>query len=282
MWFIFAPSADEKAKQAQTAGFNAEIPDPKNEGIVGDKATAYEQEQMKQKQAERMRSLNDFSSLLGENDKKQTDGLALLPDEMPETNKGISPKPASVQNSVNAYRDINRTLGNFYETPKTDPEKERLQEELYGLRDRLDRQEESKNAVDEQMAVMEKSFQMASKYIPMNTGTTGATSQNLSGTAMANNSGTNVPGKTLVVPVCNAVEQTVSALAQELSGKDVMQALGQPRNLGFYTATAELSQQRRNTISACIHADQTLMEGESVRLRLLEPVRAGNTQLASN
>jgi hypothetical protein len=78
MWFIFAPSADEKAKQELQAGFNADIPMPKNEAIIGDKASAYEQEQMKQKQAERMRSLEDFSSFLGNDNPKQTDDLALL------------------------------------------------------------------------------------------------------------------------------------------------------------------------------------------------------------
>jgi hypothetical protein len=30
MWFVFTPSADEKAKQEQSAGFNADIPMPKN------------------------------------------------------------------------------------------------------------------------------------------------------------------------------------------------------------------------------------------------------------
>jgi hypothetical protein len=44
MWFIFAPPADEKTKQVQQTGFNADIPMPKEEGIIGDKASAYEQE----------------------------------------------------------------------------------------------------------------------------------------------------------------------------------------------------------------------------------------------
>ncbi|MDR0431098.1 MAG: conjugative transposon protein TraM, partial [Tannerellaceae bacterium] len=143
MWFIFAPSAEEKAKQEQQTGFNADIPMPKEEGIIGDKASAYEQEQIQQKQAERMRSLEDFSSLLDSDNPKQTDDLALLTDE-PAVNKTgggkTMPKPTPVQNSVNAYRDINRTLGTFYETPKNDPEKERLQQELNELRERLDEQ----------------------------------------------------------------------------------------------------------------------------------------------
>ncbi|GHT41999.1 conjugative transposon protein TraM [Bacteroidia bacterium] len=284
MWFIFAPSAEDKAKQEMQTGFNAEIPDPKNEGIVGDKATAYEQEQVKQKQAERMRSLDDFSSLLSESGKKQSDDLALLPDEPAKSGGGVAatPKPTPVQNSVNAYRDINRNLGNFYESPKNDPEKEVLKRQVEELQARMNETESRKNAVDEQMALMEKSFQMASKYIPMNAGTTNAVPQNASETAAANHSATNVSGKTLVVPVSNVVEQTVSALPQELSSKEVMQAFAQSRNMGFYTATAELAKERKNTISACIHSDQTVMDGESVRLRLLEPMRAGKMFVREN
>ncbi len=61
LWLIFAPSEDEKAKTEAMQGFNADIPMPKEEGIVGDKKSAYENEQMKQKQDEKMRSLQDFA-----------------------------------------------------------------------------------------------------------------------------------------------------------------------------------------------------------------------------
>jgi conjugative transposon TraM protein len=283
MWFIFAPSADEKAKQEQQSGFNADIPMPKNEAIIGDKASAYEQEQMKQKQAERMRSLEDFSSLLGSDSPKQTDDLALLTDDAPPARKGggtsQTAKPTPVQNSVNAYRDINRQLGNFYESPKNDTEKEALKRQVEELQSRMDETENRKKSVDEQMALMEKSFQMASKYIPMGGATNGTVGTNENQTV---NTGTNTSGKTVVVPVSQFVEQTVSALPQEMSGKDVMLALAQPRNMGFFTATAEISRERKNTISACIHADQTLMDGESVRLRLLEPMLAGKMLVHEN
>jgi conjugative transposon TraM protein len=290
MWLIFAPSADDKARMEQSAGFNADIPMPKNEGIVADKATAYEQEQMKQKQAERMRSLEDFSSLLGSDSPKQTDGLALLTDDAQpaRTGGGTVSKPTPVQNSVSAYRDINRTLGNFYETPKNDPEKEELKRQVEELQARMDETENRKNTVDEQMALMEKSFQMASKYIPMGQGT-GIGTAGTQGTMAAGAteqqtaaSGTNTSGKTPVVSVSQFVEQTVSALPQEMSGKDVMEAFAQPRNMGFFTATAETARERKNTISAVIHADQTVMDGESVRLRLSEPMRAGKMPVREN
>ncbi|MDR0873132.1 MAG: conjugative transposon protein TraM [Prevotellaceae bacterium] len=288
-WFIFAPSAEEKAKQEAQSGFNADIPMPKNEGIVGDKATAYEQEQMKQKQAERMRSLEDFSSLLGSDNPKQPDDLSLLLGDEPQTARnggGVTQpqKPTPVQNSVNAYRDINRTLGSFYETPKTDTEKEELKRQVGELQSRMNETENRKKTVDDQMALMEKSFQMASKYIPMNAGTNGTTGTGgINATEQARaNTASNVSGKTLVVPVSQVLEQTVSALPQELSGKDVMQAFAKPRNMDFLTATAEISKERKNTISACIHADQTILDGESVRLRLLEPMQAGKMLIREN
>jgi conjugative transposon TraM protein len=38
----------------------------------------------------------------------------------------------------------------------------------------------------------------------------------------------------------------------------------------------------KNTIRACIHEDQTVMDGQTVRLRLLEPLQAGNLVIPQN
>jgi conjugative transposon TraM protein len=285
MWLIFLPSAEEKAKQEQTAGFNADIPMPKEEGMIGDKKSAYEQAHIRQKQTERMRSLQDFSELLGEDAKKPAEDLALLDDE-PERQKTGGSYPSqsrsqsSIQTSANAYHDINRTLGSFYESPTEDPEKEKLRQEMEELKARMEESENRKRTTDEQLALMEKSFQMASKYMPVAAGTS-RTATTEDAELPAKPSG-NSSGKTRLVPVSQIVEHTVSALPQEMSGKDVIQAFAKPRNLGFFTATAEISKERKNTISACIHANQKVMDGESVRLRLLEPVRAGKTLIPEN
>lgn len=50
LWLIFAPSEKERKEQEQSVGFNTELPDPRNAGIVGDKKTAYEQDMMRRKQ----------------------------------------------------------------------------------------------------------------------------------------------------------------------------------------------------------------------------------------
>ncbi|MDR1356451.1 MAG: conjugative transposon protein TraM [Tannerellaceae bacterium] len=115
IYLIFAPSEDEKAKMEQTAGFNADIPQPKEEGIIGDKRDAYEQEQLRQKQAERMRSLSDFTAMLdGSETQAAQDDLVLLDSEPAKTKTAVtgsakSRPTSSIEHSAQAYRDVNRT-----------------------------------------------------------------------------------------------------------------------------------------------------------------------------
>ena len=63
MWFIFAPSEEDKQKEEKNAGFNTELPDPRGADIEEDKIAAYEQADIKRKQAEKMRTLGDFSGV---------------------------------------------------------------------------------------------------------------------------------------------------------------------------------------------------------------------------
>ncbi len=58
MWLIFVP--DTKDEQP-TSGFNTDLPTPEQNGIVSDKRDAYIQEEMKRKQQDKMRSLQDFA-----------------------------------------------------------------------------------------------------------------------------------------------------------------------------------------------------------------------------
>jgi conjugative transposon TraM protein len=282
MWLIFTPSEKDKAKAELTAGFNSDIPMPKDEGIIDNKKDAYEQVDMKQKQDERMRSLQDFSSLLGSNEKKSAVDLELLdePTEQKISDNYASQNrqpQSSIQTSAQVYRGINQTLDNFYETPKEDPEKEQLKQELEELKNRMDENEAKRNLKDEQMEMMEKSFQMASKYMPTNTSTPD------SGTEVSAELPTkNAGGKIGVVPISQVNERRVSALSQNMSSMDIVETLSKPRNMGFYTAVNETASRTKNTIAACVHGDQTVMGGQNVRLHLLETMRAGNLIIPRN
>ncbi|KGN87864.1 conjugative transposon protein TraM [Porphyromonas gulae] len=279
MWLIFAPSSKDEVKPEEIGGFNADIPLPKEDGIYSDKKTAYEQESMKSKQEDRMRSLQDFGFTLGE-ENKVTDNLSLtadLPEEQPANNSrsyygGSSRNGSYVQSSAYAYQDINRQLGSFYETPKEDPEKEELARKIEELESRLYERENTQSTADEQLALLEKSYELAAKY--MNGGQEQAVKQ-VTPTA-------SIQGKVQALPVQAVTEQTVSGLQVPMSDAGFIAAYSQPRNFGFNTAVGTGSLMGKNTILACIHEDQSVMDGQNVRLRLLEPLQAGHIRMPKN
>lgn len=169
MWLIFAPS-DKKDEGGETVGaFNADIPLPENDGIIGDKRKAYEQAQVEKKQADKVRSLQDFAFAADNG----TDEVEMeLPDSEPEREPfrdySGSSRGKGVNSSTVAYRDINRQLGTFYETPKVDEEKEELKRQVEELTARLDAQQGQAGGIDEQVALMEKSYELAAKYMGQN------------------------------------------------------------------------------------------------------------------
>ena len=280
MWLIFAPS-DKKDEGGETVGaFNADIPLPENDGIIGDKRKAYEQAQVEKKQADKVRSLQDFAFAAGNG----TDEVEMeLPDSEPEREPfrdySGSSRGKGVNSSTVAYRDINRQLGTFYETPKVDEEKEELKRQVEELTARLDAQQGQAGGIDEQVALMEKSYELAAKYMGQNgqAGQSGAIVQ-VPVTGQNTGQGTGKPA----VAVQAARQQTVSGLQQPMSDAEFMRAYSQPRNYGFNTAVGSGYAMGKNPIRACIHQDQTIMDGQTVKLRLLEPLQAGNLVIPQN
>jgi len=280
LYWIFMPSADKKAKGKAQAGFNTEIPMPKEAGLTDDKREAYEKESVKQTQAERMRSLSDFSEILGsDNSSKPKVDLSLNENSAtaPATHSkvvGTAQKPTPVQKSVNAYKNINNSLGNFYEKSEKDPEKEDLKRQVDELKAQIDKSDSHRNEMDNQVALMEKSYQLAAKYMPGSTGATATAT--IPEKEISSQAKDKVSGKTTVAPVTALREKTVSCLSPEMSNAEFIENFSQPRNMGFLTAETDKNVEAvKNTISACISDNQTVMDGENVRLRLLEPIQAG-------
>ena len=67
-----------------------------------------------------------------------------------------------------------------------------------------------------------------------------------------------------------------------MSDADFIRAYSQPRNYGFNTAVGTGYAMGKNTVATCIHQAQTLTDGQAVKLRLLEPMQAGNIVVPKN
>ncbi len=77
-------------------------------------------------------------------------------------------------------------------------------------------------------------------------------------------------------------DNTVSALEQNISDSVFIGQVSTPRNYSFITPGDETTQKGRNTIWACVNSTQTLVNGQNVKLRLLEPVETGGFKLSKN
>ena len=138
------------------------------------------------------------------------------------------------------------------------------------MEERANELQNPKSTIDEQLELMEKSYQMAAKYMP------GGTQQQ--GQAVTSTSG----DKVQVTPVRNVQKSVVSALQQDQSNEEFMADYSVKRNLAFNTAVGIVSALDKNTISACIYGNQTVTDGQKVRLRLLEQMRVGDIIIPAN
>lgn len=174
MWWIFAPSEKDRQEKEKNAGFNTELPDPRGAGIEADKITAYEQADMRRRQEEKMRTLEEFSAMADEGRQEVVTEpvIELSPDtDYPSNgtsnrNGGSYRRSGSFSSSTAAYNDINATLCSFYEPPKEDPEKEALKAEVEQLKQAAAIQQPAQMTYEEQVALLEKSYELAAKYTP--------------------------------------------------------------------------------------------------------------------
>lgn len=286
MWLIFAPSEKEKAEAAQGTGFNTEIPLPAESGIIADKRTAYEQARMEEKQKERRAQMHDLADLFA--DKGQDKETAAEDFDLLNPKAGAQPAPSygggglhpkqTIRSSAAAYEDINRTLGNFYEMPADDPEKEELRERIEELEAMMARQAAPEGStLDDQVALLEKSYELAAKYMPAGQG--GASQAAATGKPEQKPSRN---GKAVAVPVNQVAVNVVSALAQPVDDAEFMRTHDAERNYGFHTAVGNTGAAEKNTIAACVHGNQTVTDGQSVRLRLLEATDVGGVRIPRN
>ncbi|MCR2031581.1 conjugative transposon protein TraM [Alistipes timonensis] len=268
MWLIFAPDTQE---EQPTSGFNTDLPTPEQNGIVSDKRDAYIQEEMKRKQQDKMRSLQDFAfELDAEEVPEEAEPQVRVYTDNPSQYEGRTSVNA-FRSSADAYADINRQIGSFYtDTSAAEDveQKNEMQARIEELERRLEEEQERKNAQEEQVALLEKSYEIAARY--MNAGQT----QQPAVTTAQPSSATD---KVVVQPVKQVRRNIVSLLGAPMPDSVFRAEFAKPRNWGFNTVGAEEHEAERNSIRAYVYRTVTITDGGEVSLRLTEPMMAGAT-----
>ena len=255
---------DENAKGRN--GFNTEMPDAdQGSSNIADKSKAYEMDGVKKNQQAR-HDLGSYS--MNETDSVSvSDEMNLMATSAPKDNDE-SPAKQKVEQSAAACNELSQTLGSFYQ-PSEAAANEELKSCIAELEQKLATQTTTNNStVDDQMALMEKSYQLAAKYMP--TIQNGGGQMTYAGAGEQSSSGSQQGKKRKVSPVQQVTKTVVSALGGQMMDDEDG---GGFTFQSFNTAVgAGGGVSRKNTISASVYGYQTVTDGQAVRLRLLEPM----------
>lgn len=166
---------------------------------------------------------------------------------------------SAIETSAQTYQEVQASLDDFFvpETSDADLQVAELQERIAEL--------EAQNAIaqqaqqPDQMEMLERSYQLAAQY-------------------MGNGNGGNVQapppaeekGKRNVQPVAQVNRNVVSSLTSTQAGR------------GFNTSVGTMKAVSKNTIAAVVAGNQSVIDGESVKLRTTEPMWIGNRLIPRN
>ena len=258
-------------------GFNTEMPDAdQGSSKIADKSKAYEMDGVKKNQQAR-HDLGAYS--MSETDSVSvSDEMNLMATSAPKE-ADVSPAKQKVEQSAAACNELSQTLGNFYQ-PSEAAANEELKSRISELEQKLASQTASGGStVDDQMALMEKSYQLAAKYMPTAQGSNGEQ------VTYAGAGEQQTPGqqgkKRKVSPVQQVTKTVVSALGGQMY--DDEEDDGSFTFQSFNTAVGSGGGvSRKNTISASVYGYQTVTDGQTVRLRLLEPMAVDERIIPKN
>ena len=166
--------------------------------------------------------------------------------------------PDEIQNSAAAYQQAQASLQDFY-VPEYNESAQVA--ELQARLDELEMQNSMAQQQSQQpneMELLERSYQLAAQY-------------------MGNGNAGNVPppqvdekGKRNVQPVQNVTHNVVSTLSAATNDRGFNTSVGLKRSVG------------KNTIAAVIAGNQSVTNGQSVKLRTTEPMWIGNRLIPRN
>lgn len=165
---------------------------------------------------------------------------------IPDTTDGLkaekdAPKADAIRESREKQRQISRQITSFYQEPKESPRVDELERQVKELNEKLEREQKGQDPLE----LMEKSYEMAARYFP---GQTGGQVKNIQPAGGSS-------GNPAAIAAGRATENVVSSLAAPPAPDTI------PRNYGFATAVGGGQLAGANTIRACVAEDQTVTTG---------------------
>lgn len=239
LYFIFAPSSDQKD---DAGNFKTDLPDGTSKPIVDSKRMAYS------KHDNRSNTIRSFNEMYD-----------LTSDTIRETSR----KPSAVEEDI--FRDVKNAdnqVRDIYAAMSADEEYNNLVKEKQELEKKVAKMEYQQREAEVRMQ-QEQATQMIEQAKLKNKQEKETAPVKLKDDFFSDDA----------KHVSALTENAVSTLSDEDpdSEKEYQHGFNTPVGVGYEMGA--------NTIRACIHQEQTLVDGQRVKLRLLESLRAGSVVL---
>ena len=166
---------------------------------------------------------------------------------------------SAIEQSAQTYQEVQASLNDFY-IPETSQSADMA--ELQARIDELEAQNalaQQQTQQPDQMEMLERSYQLAAQYMGNGNG----------GGYQAPQQTEEEKGKRNVQPVAQV-------------NRSVVSTLGTSSDRGFNTSVGARQSAPKNTIAAVVAGDQTITNGQGVRLRITEPMWIGNRLIPRN
>ncbi|MDM1409010.1 conjugative transposon protein TraM [Myroides sp. DF42-4-2] len=254
MYLLFKPEEKELITH------NDSVPEAITEGMPTDKVKAYEKELWEQKKQENESQIHSLADYWNDTNEVPTSTYTHRDYNQEST---YTPYESSYQN----YKQSQEVLSSFYDSTEN-PETDRLKKQIEELEKQLEEKDTpTALTMDNQLELMEKSFQMAAKYLPG-----GQNQTELSLSSQAISAKTISSKKQVITVVDKSNKEIVSSLVKPAILQDFL-PIDLETNKTFYTAEGESKMQtHKNSIRVSIKGDQVIINEGYIKLRLLESI----------
>lgn len=222
---------------------NMELPEGDSDKLQGNKLKALAEAEMQKEKARQ-------DSILSAATSRQ--------DSVPADTMGTS-EPSPIEQSAIQYQEVQASLDDFFVPENSEAA------QVAELQARID-ELEAQNAVAEQQAqqpdqmeLLERSYQLAAQYMGNGNTANSAPAQTVE-----------EKGKRNVQPVAQVKRNVVSTLSSSAAGR------------GFNTSVGSKGASQKNTIAAVVADRQSVTDGQTVRLRIVEPMWIGSRLVPRN
>lgn len=272
LYLIFKPK--NEGEETKEKGLKNAVPEATDKGLQADKQKAYEKEMIEEREAAKRNSLMSLSDYWSGAD-TSVNGEAPV-SKVIAGNSGGYVMSGAQNSSLSSYQNAQQTLGSFY--GDDDREKLALRKQVDELKDRLSEKDiPQAPTYKDQLALMEKSYEMASRYLPSANAVPASPALNVGQSIDSTSIKTGVlPDKKGKIESLKGLKKSiVTALYREEDASEILNETNE-RNLGFITPGKVVqSDIVRNSIRAMVMETKILSGDGSLKLRLSENATIG-------